>query len=417
MTAVTLRSSRAVDPALVVILAGVSAALHVGKLSPALPVLRDALGVTLLQAGFLLSLVQLAGMTLGLAVGLAADGLGLKRSMLAGLLVLAVASLLGGWARDPQTLLLLRAVEGFGFLLVSMPAPSLIRHLVSARRMSAMLGWWGAYMPLGTASALLCGPLVIAWAGWQVWWWGLAVQTLIMALWLWRVVPSDQVRAAGHVTAERHDPVSTSASSWLHRLRQTLCSRGPWLVALSFAMYSSQWLAVIGFLPTIYSQAGVAAGATAVLTALVAAVNMVGNIASGRLLTRGVRPQTLLYVGFGVMGLGTLAAFMTWPLLPGGIGAPPALRFVAVLLFSMLGGMIPGTLFSMAVHLAPSERTVSTTVGWMQQLSSLGQFAGPPLVAWVAAGVGGWQWTWVVTGLCSLVGIALATRLGREVYR
>jgi len=154
-----------------------------------------------------------------------------------------------------------------------------------------------------------------------------------------------------------------------------------------------------------------------VLTALVAAVNMVGNIASGRLLTRGVRPQTLLYVGFGVMGLGTLAAFMTWPLLPGGIGAPPALRFVAVLLFSMLGGMIPGTLFSMAVHLAPSERTVSTTVGWMQQLSSLGQFAGPPLVAWVAAGVGGWQWTWVVTGFCSLVGIALATRLGREAYR
>ncbi len=416
MSPVLMRSTRDVDPALVVILAGVSAALHVGKLSPALPVLRDALGVTLLQAGFLLSLVQLAGMTLGLAVGLAADGLGLKRSMLAGLLVLALASLLGGWARDPQTLLLLRAVEGFGFLLVSMPAPSLIRHLVSARRMSAMLGWWGAYMPLGTASALLCGPLVIAWAGWQVWWWGLAVLTLIMGLWLWRVVPPDQVRAAGRA-ASAAATQAEGASSWGLRLQQTLRSRGPWLVALSFAMYSSQWLAVIGFLPTIYAQAGLAAGTTAVLTALVAAVNMVGNIASGRLLTRGVRPQTLLYLGFGVMGLGTLAAFMTWPLLPSGIGAPPLLRFVAVLLFSMLGGMIPGTLFSLAVHLAPSERTVSTTVGWMQQLSSLGQFAGPPLVAWVAAGVGGWQWTWVVTGLCSLVGIALATWLGREAYR
>lgn len=416
MSAVLMRSTRDVDPALVVILAGVSAALHVGKLSPALPVLRDALGVTLLQAGFLLSLVQLAGMMLGLAVGLAADGLGLKRSMLAGLLVLALASLLGGWARDPQTLLLLRAVEGFGFLLVSMPAPSLIRHLVSARRMSAVLGWWGAYMPLGTASALLCGPLVIAWAGWQVWWWGLAVLTLIMGLWLWRVVPPDQVRAAGRA-ASAAATQAEGTSSWLHRLQQTLRSRGPWLVALSFAMYSSQWLAVIGFLPTIYAQAGLAAGTTAGLTALVAAVNMVGNIASGRLLTRGVRPQTLLYLGFGVMGLGTLAAFMTWPLLPGGVGAPPLLRFVAVLLFSMLGGMIPGTLFSLAVHLAPSERTVSTTVGWMQQLSSLGQFAGPPLVAWVAAGVGGWQWTWVVTGLCSLVGIALATWLGREAYR
>lgn len=45
-----------------VIAAGVVAALHVGKLPPALPVLKDVLGISLLQAGFLLSLVQLAGM-------------------------------------------------------------------------------------------------------------------------------------------------------------------------------------------------------------------------------------------------------------------------------------------------------------------------------------------------------------------
>jgi len=401
------RAARMVDPALVVILAGVGAALHVGKLSPALPALRDALGVTLLEAGFLLSLVQFAGMALGLVIGLAADGLGLKRSMLAGLLVLSTASMVGGWARDAHTLLLLRAVEGLGFLLVSMPAPSLIRHLVSSQRMSAMLGLWGAYMPLGTASALLCGPLVIALAGWQVWWWGLALLTLLVALWLWQVVPPDAVRAA-----QRAQP--TAAAPWPRRLRQTLGAPGPWLVALSFAMYSGQWLAVIGFLPTIYAQAGFASGVTALLTALVAAVNMIGNIASGRLLTRGARPQHLLYAGFAAMGLGTLLAFGTWPLLPGAAGAPPLVRFLAVLLFSMVGGMIPGTLFSLAVRLAPSEHTVSTTVGWMQQWAALGQFAGPPLVAWVASGVGGWHWTWGVTGACSLAGLLLARQLGRR---
>ena len=54
---------------LVVILAGVSAAMHVGKMPPAIPVLRDALGITLLQAGFLLSLVQFAGMVAGIFIG------------------------------------------------------------------------------------------------------------------------------------------------------------------------------------------------------------------------------------------------------------------------------------------------------------------------------------------------------------
>lgn len=396
-----------VHAAYVVIAAGVAAALHVGKLSPALPVLEGALGVTLLQAGFLLSLVQLAGMVLGLAVGLAADGLGLRRSMLSGLLLLSLASLLGGWARDAYTLLALRAVEGLGFLLVSMPAPSLIRHLVDPLRMSVMLGLWGTYMPLGTALALLCGPLVIALSGWELWWWGLAVLTLGMAWWVWRVVPSDRLRAPSSVSV-----AVPAQRAWILRLSQTLRAPGPWLVALSFAVYSGQWLAVIGFLPTIYAQAGVAGGVSAVLTALVAAVNMVGNIASGRLLGRGVRPQVLLYTGFAVMGLGTLLAFFVWPLAAEGAGLPVTVRFLAVLIFSMVGGMIPGTLFSLAVRLAPGEGTVSTTVGWMQQWASLGQFVGPPLVAWVASGAGGWHWTWVVTGACSGVGLLLAWRLG-----
>lgn len=105
---------------------------------------------------------------------------------------------------------------------------------------------------------------------------------------------------------------------------------------------------------------------------------------------------------------------------PVAAGLPSAgasvLRYGAVLVFSAVGGMIPGTLFSMAVRLAPDERTVSTTVGWMQQWSSLGQFAGPPLVAWVAQRSGGWGWTWLVTGGCALLGMAL-TRVSRNRLR
>jgi MFS family permease len=405
-----------VNPAWMVILAGVAAALHVGKLSPALPVLHESLGVTLVQAGFLLSLVQLAGMALGLAVGLLVDGLGLKRSMISGLLVLAVASIFGGLAQEPAALLFWRGVEGLGFLLVAMPAPSLIRQLVPSNRLSGALGVWGAYMPLGTALALLCGPLLILQASWQMWWWTLALLSVLVAGCLWVVVPPDWVRRAStHALTPGNDAKTHAvAHAWSARLRLTLTSSGPWLVALSFAVYSGQWLAVIGFLPSIYAQAGVGSGATAVLTALVAAVNMIGNIASGRLLGRGVRPENLLYIGFAVMGLSTAAAFATWPFQAAGEGLPTSARYVAVLLFSMVGGMIPGTLFSQAVRLAPTDGTVSTTVGWMQQWAAFGQFAGPPLVAWVAQRVGGWHWTWGVTGLCSVLGVALARAIGNR---
>jgi len=394
----TATPARRVEPALIVILAGVVAALHVGKLPPAIPVLRDALGLTLVQAGFLLSLVQLAGMTVGVVFGVLADGLGSRRSMTLGLVLLAIVSALGGLAQGVAPLMLLRATEGFGFLLVVLPAPGLVRTLVEPQRVNAMMGIWGAYMPLATALALLLGPLAIAAIGWRGWWWALAALSAAMALWFRRAVPADADRAG-----------AASPSPWLGRLRQTLAAPGPWLVAVSFAMYSGQWLAVIGFLPSIYAQSGIAGATAGVLTAVVAAVNMVGNIGSGRLLQRGVAPSRLLTIGFVTMALSATATFAG----NADAGLAPVLRYGAVLLFSSVGGLIPATLFALAVRLAPSERTLSTTIGWVQQWSALGQFAGPPLVAAVASATGGWQWTWAATGACSVAGLLLTAVLSR----
>jgi len=386
----------------IVFAAGVCAALHVGKLPPAIGALQQALGMSLLEAGFLLSLVQAAGMAAGIAFGVVADALGLRRSMLLGLVLLAAASAAGASAPGVPLLLALRALEGFGFLMVVLPAPGLIRRLVAPQRLSLMLGVWGTYMPLGAALGLLAGPLWIAELGWRHWWATLAALSAAMALWLWRGV--------AEVPAP---PTAARADSVVARVALTLGSTGPWLVALTFALYSSQWLAVIGFLPVIYGAAGVGAGTTGVLTALAAAVNIVGNLGSGRLLQQGVPAPRLLGIGFGVMALAAAAAFAG----TADTGLPPAWRYAAVLLFSMVGGMIPATLFALALRLAPGEQTVSTTVGWMQQWSAFGQFAGPPLVAWLAGRAGGWHWTWLATGSASLLGLLLARRIARTLRR
>ena len=110
-----------------------------------------------------------------------------------------------------------------------------------------------------------------------------------------------------------------------------------------------------------------------------------------------------------VGGMAVLAFGQT----PQGEGLPAAARYAAVLGFSAIGGLIPATLFSLAVRVAPGEGAVSTTVGWVQQWSSAGQFVGPPLVAWVAAQAGGWQLTWAVTGSAALLGALLGLRLRR----
>ena len=376
--------------------AGVGAAMHIGKLPPALPVLGEVMGVTLLQAGFLLSSMQLAGMLLGLLTGLAVQRVGLKRSMMMGLLIMASGSALGALAQNAWWLLATRAMEGFGFLWVALPAPAMLRQLVAPQRVSRVMGFWGAYMPLGTSIGLLLGPYVMHLAvpdmGWRLWWGALSGWCVFLAVLVFWQIPADARPAPGHPANQKI-------------LALTLRSRPVWLLAFSFAVYAGQWIAVIGFLPTIYALAGVASAQAGWLTALAAAANIVGNVAAGRLLEWGVRPLTLLRTGFVAMAVGAALAFLPQ--------MDARLQYGAVLVFSAVGGLIPATLFSLSLRLAPSPAAVSSTVGWMQQWSAIGQFTAPPLVAWVAVEAGGWQMTGAVSAVCCVLGLWVASAIDR----
>ncbi len=386
--------------ALLVIAAGVVAALHVGKLPPGLPVLRAELGLTLVQGGFLLSVVQMAGMTLGILAGLLADRMGLRRTMLLGLCLLTLGCGVGASAGSMALLLAARMVEGAGLLLTVLPAPGLLRRLVrEPQSLSRVLGAWGAYMPTGAALAMLLGPMLYGLIGWRWSWVALAVLSLAWAIVVWRRVPADPP-----VAAKAQGPGLGA------RLGQTLGASGPWLVALAFFSYSGQWLAVVGFLPTIQTQAGWSLAAVGIASAAAAGANGIGNVAAGRLLARGWQASQLLAGAYAVMALSSVLAFS------GLVG--PVWQLLLVLGFSAVGGLIPGTLFGLAVRLAPGPETVSTTVGWVQQLSSLGQFAGPPLVAWLAAWQGGsWAPTWWFTLSCCLSGLMLSWLLQRRLAR
>ncbi len=391
-------------PDSLVILAGVTAALHIGKLPPAIPRLQEAIGLTLVQSGFMLSLVQLAGMLLGITLGTLSQTLGLRRTLIAGLLMLAATSMVGGFAEQPELMLLLRAIEGLGFLCVVLPAPGLLRNWVAPERLGRRLGLWGCYMGIGTSLALLVGPSVMDAGGWPGWWWLLAGVAAAMALVVLAGVPGDSPDTNGKRAIP---PAAGRMRETFGRLVDTLRWRGPWLVAIMFALYTAQWLAVIGFLPVIYAQAGITGNLSAVLTALAAAINISGNLSSGYLLHRGLLPAKILIAGYSAMLAGALVAFH--PL----VAALPWLQYLAILVFSAVGGLIPGTLYFLGVRVSADANAVSTTVGWLAQWSAIGQFLGPPIVAAVASAVGGWGLTGWLTATLSLTGIVLALQVRR----
>ncbi|MGA1067861.1 MAG: CynX/NimT family MFS transporter [Burkholderiaceae bacterium] len=373
-------------PAALVVAAGIVAAMHVGKVAPAIPVLQTQLGLTLVQAGWLLSLSQMAGMLTAVLIGMVADGIGLRRSLLTGLTLLGSLSLLTGLATSASQLLMMRAIEGAAILMVIVPGPALLRTLVDPARLSSAMGFWGTFMPTGTAAALLLGPPLMAHAGWAMWWTALGGLALLMAaIFAWGV------------------PRVASRAFQLDSRRLITVWRTPqvWRVALAFGCYSGQWLVVIGFLPTLLQSGGASAAAAGSMAAIASAANIAGNLVGGRLLQRGVPSQKVLTIGFAAMAIGAFVVFATPPT------TPVAIKLAAVLVFSGVGGMIPGSLFSLAVKAAPSDDTASTALGWTTQMSMLGQFCMPPVVAALATAQGGWGLSWLVTGGLCLLGVLL----------
>lgn len=361
--------------------------------------MQRELGLDLVQSGFLLSSVQMAGMLLGLCIGLISEKIGLRRCILIGLAVLSLSSFSTSFVQHSALVLLGRVIEGCGFLMVILPVPALIKRITDTARLSRVMGLWGCYMPAGAVLMLWAGAAWLGIGSWRTLWITLSILTSAVMLLTFLLVPPDSRAEGGNTT------LKAPARNWSNLLRTTLSSSRIWLLALAFGVYAAQWAAVVGFMPTIYNQAQIAVGTAGLLTALIAAGNVLGNLGAGRLLHAGILPHRLLQTGYLGMILCAVVAF--------GLTQSLTVQFIAILLFSIVGGLIPATLFFLAVTAAPSPETTSTSVGWVQQCSSLGQFVGPPVVAWVVHMLGGWQWAWAATVSFAVLGLLIAWSLAR----
>ena len=100
--------------------------------------------------------------------GRLADLLGRRRVFMGGLVVFAIASLLGGFAQDDIQLIIARAAQGLGAALLSPAALSLVTTMFTegAERNKA-LGVWGAVAGSGGAVGVLLGGVLTESLGWE----------------------------------------------------------------------------------------------------------------------------------------------------------------------------------------------------------------------------------------------------------
>jgi MFS family permease len=305
---------------------------------------------------------------LGTPAGLWVRRRGGRRALLAGLAVLAVAGAAGAAAPGLGWMLAARVVEGAGFLLVVVAAPSLMAQMAGRPDQPAVLALWGTGIPVGLAASAAAGG-ALAPLGWR----------------LWLTVPSVLAVPAAVASALLVPPDSPPAGAAPGRpaggARLRLADlRAPALLAGGFCAAVVIGGAVLGMLPAFLEEerrAGIAAGGTA--TALVALCSVLGSLLAGWLLGRGVGLRALAATGL-------LMPLASWPVVWAGGSFGGSVLAAAALMAA--NGVVVAGVFAAVPRVAAAPDHLAVVNGLVAQLGSVGSVLGPPLFAWAAVAAG-----------------------------
>ncbi len=374
-------------------LAGCTLALHVGKLPAALPLLVDEFGLSLAQSGNLVSIYALLIATLALAAGLAVARIGYVRFAVVGVTLGMMGSIGGLTAESLHGLMFSRACEGFGWVIGVVSFPTILASLCTARDRPVVLGLWGAFMGVGTGFILLIAPTLQAMGGWRFLWLVAALLSLIGALVV--IVVCHQQRA--HLLHLGNSSVKANFADFRSKEALALC--------VVFCVYSLQYTSITSFLPSLLSEdSGMVLSNATYWTALLILVNALGNIAAGWLLRHGVTRFHILASALIVTG-GLAFVILS--------SSDATVKIAAAFPLTLIGGLIPGTLFSTAPLVSSSVSGVGGMIGFMLMGAGLGQMVGPIAVTRVVEWFGDWAAGGALLFVTSVIGACFAYRLRR----
>lgn len=375
----------------VVFAAGLAAGAYMSKVPPALPAMRADLQLTLVESGFVHTVMYAIGGAAGVFGGALADRFGQKRFALLGLGFMLAGGLLGALSSRYELILASRFLEGLGFILVAVSAAPLLVAATLPGDRPAAFSIWSCYMPTGGTLILLLAPLALVTLGWRSLWLGLTLYTAVCAVLVALWVPK---------------PSFGGGIGSVRLLRESLLRPGILLLCLAFMCYVGQWISVMTWLPTfVVDERGASQASASLLTAAFVAANIPGNLLGGYLLKQRVPRSAVMAFGAAAMGISAVGVLAS--------GVPDAVRFACVLGFSLLGGVIPSSVFAGTPAHARSPQHIGTTNGMVMQASHLSQFIVPIVVAWVASRWGGWSATLGVMLLLSALGVSAGLGIAR----
>ncbi|WP_068090127.1 MFS transporter [Novosphingobium rosa] len=354
-------------------LLGVLAAAQFAKMSVIAPLMQEQGHLTLSQLGWLISLLEVGGGLFGFVAGLALARSGARLFLLAGLAILAATGLMETLTGDITLLFAARAVEGLGYLLVVIAAPTAISAIAHDDTRPRALALWSTFVPVGIALGAAVTGAVLPFLGVRG----------IMGLWTALIV------LGGFGMARM--PIGAAPR---HRLK--LPEVSAWCSTFGFGLYTVFISALTMLLPSfLIERSGASLSAAALIAALASLASLPGAGAAIWSMRDGVMPARRSAI------LAVVALLATVPLILAlyhGAGMALALRGALAVVAVMVSGLLPPVMFArlpqQAGAASPDDPRIATANGLVTQFGAGGALIGPPLGGWIVAG-----WGWEALGI------------------
>ena len=365
-------------------LCGCTLALHIGKLPVALPLLSDEFNLSLAQSGNLVAIYAVLIALCGLPIGMVVARVGYFAFSIVGISLGMVGSFVAVFSSSVSILLLMRLLEGLGWIMAVVALPVIMSSLSSAKDRPVVLGLWGSFMSVGTGSMLLLAPMLQEIGGWRLAWAMSGVLSLL-----------GTIAAIFVFNQQRANLVDKARAPAVSVIKQDLYQRETIAAVLCFMCYSFQYVAFTAFLPTLLiRESGMPLSSASYWVALIIFANGIGNVSAGWLINFDLKRSHVLIGASLLSGFFAMLAFAI---------QDAAGSIVFALLTTSISGVIPGTLFSTAGLLASSAAATGVVIGFMLSGAGIGQTAGPLVLTRVVESTG----QWYAGGLlCLLVAVA-----------
>ncbi|MEH7237677.1 MFS transporter [Bacillus sp. JJ1562] len=374
----------------VAFIAGVVATFVQFSIPPVLPLIQSTYNVSYTGSASLMSLFALMTLLSAVFGGFIVQRFGVRIIGLLGLGILFGGVVCILFADSFAFILFSRLLQGLGFGLVSVAAPSAIGQFITPKMMSIAMGIWSTWIPLGSFIMFLLAPVIVTSFPIHVYWISILV-ILFLSLFLYgKFIPG--LRIERMLTSKEEVPRLPKEA-----IKEELKNRHVWTAATAFAGFTFMLFSFNTWISTyLVETSSMSLIDAAIIPSIIAIIMVASNLYAGFLLKKFNHHLILFF-------LPPLLMALLWPMF---LLNSIEWYYINAVILGLVGGFLPTIVFASAPLLATRKETIGIAMSIVIIGENTGILIGPEIFGFVREITGQYIipfWILLVVGIVTAI--------------